>query len=286
MSSKFEKQDWPAVLYYHAITSEIPRAYLNFIGKKLINFFRTIYGLTAFTLITIGVLFKKARYARGVILPATCIQVYRAGIRPLPMCSFLMLALGFVIVGQVVSILTRVGAQSMVGSIMVMVLVRELGPIIASILVLARVGTAIVIELGTSRALGEIEALESLGIDPIHYLVIPRFIGLAVSNFALTIYLILGTLFSGYMFAFLQDVPLQPGAYIDQIASALQLKDFVTLGLKTALFGAITAIATCYEGLARPLSLEEVPVATTKAVIDCVALWSLVDGVFLVVYLI
>src|SRR5207249_9259941 len=94
------------------------------------------------------------------------------------------------------------------GTIMVIVVVRELGPLLTALLVLARVGTANVVELGTARATGEVEALEALGIDPVHYLVVPRVVGMAVGLFALTVYLILGALVSGYLWAFIQDVPL------------------------------------------------------------------------------
>jgi phospholipid/cholesterol/gamma-HCH transport system permease protein len=198
---------------------------------------------------------------------------------------FLALALGLVIIGQTVSLLSRVGATNYAGTIMVTVVVRELGPLITALLVLARIGTAIVIELGTARALGEVEALEALGIDPIHYLVLPRVAGLALSNFALTVYLILMALFSGYLFAFLQDVPLTPGEYFNQLASSLRWQDFALLGLKTCLFGSIIAVVTCYHGLARPLRIEEVAEATTRAVVETVVVCTLMDALFIVVYL-
>jgi phospholipid/cholesterol/gamma-HCH transport system permease protein len=153
------------------------------------------------------------------------------------------------------------------------------------LLVLARVGAANVVELGTARALGEVEALEALGIDPIHYLVVPRVIGLAVSIFSLTVYLIMIALLSGYLFAFIEGVPLLPGDYFRQLAGALLWQDFALLALKTFCFGILIAIVTCYEGLAAPLRLEEVSRATTSAVGKCVVGVVLLDAVFLVVYL-
>jgi len=148
------------------------------------------------------------------------------------------------------------------------------------------VGTANVIELGTARALGEVEALEALGIDPIHYLVVPRVIGIALSIFALTIYLILFALLSGYLFAFMEGVPLLPGEYFRQLANALLWQDFVLLVLKTISFGTIIAIITCFEGLAQPLRLEGVSRATTSAVAKCIVGVVLLDAVFIIVYLV
>lgn len=266
--------------------SPLPRAYLNFVSRKVFAFTQTLYGLGAFALITLVVLLKKNRHASRVIHPLIRSQIERAGLRMLPMTSFLGFALGLVIIGQTVFLLSKVGFADFTGTIMVTVVVRELGPMIAALLVLARVGTAIVIELGTSRALGEVEALEALGIDPVHFFVVPRVVGLALSIFALTIYLILIALFSGYLFAFLQDVPLRPSDYFSQLANALTWQDFALLALKTTLFGIIIAVVTCYQGLAQPLHIEEVAVATTRAVAHSVVACVLLDAFFIIVYLV
>jgi phospholipid/cholesterol/gamma-HCH transport system permease protein len=241
--------------------------------------------LGAFSLITLGVMVTKAGVASRVIGPMVREQIRRAGVRLLPMVGFVGAALGLVIIGQTVFLLSRVGAQELAGTVMVTVIVRELGPLVTALLVLGWVGTAYVVELGTARALGEVEALEALNIDPVHYLVVPRVVGLAVAVFSLTIYLILVALAGGYLFAFIQDVPLLPGDYFGQLARALRWEDFVILGLKTLLFGAIIALTTCCEGLARPLRLEEVSRATARAVAMSVVGCVLLDALFVVVYL-
>ncbi|MBI4663252.1 MAG: ABC transporter permease [Verrucomicrobia bacterium] len=262
------------------------RRYLNWVGWRILRLVNTLHGLGAFALITLGVIVTKLHAASHVIHPLIRAQIHRAGVRLLPIISFSALALGLVILGQTVALLSRVGATNYAGTIMVTVVVRELGPLITALLVLARVGTAIVIELGTARALGEVEALEAIGIDPIHYLVMPRVAGLALAIFALTVYLILVTLFSGYLFAFLQDVPLLPGDYFSQLAGALRWEDFVLLALKTCAFGSLIAVVTCYHGLARPLRVEEVAQATTQAVVESVVACTLLDAAFIVVYLV
>jgi len=254
-------------------------------GRTLLNLTRTTYRLGAFGLITLGVTFTKFNTAPKVIRPLLRQQIHRAGVRLLPMVGFLALALGLAIIGQTVALLTQVGAQDFVGTVMVAVVVRELGPLIAALIVLARVGTATVIELGTARALGQVEALEAMGIDPVHYLVMPRVLGLAVSILALTVYFILGAVCSGYLFAFLQDVPLPPGEYFRQLARALQFQDFILLALKGVAFGAVIATVTCYQGLAQPLRLEEVAAAATRAVVHSVVVCVLIDAAFIVVYL-
>lgn len=255
------------------------------LGRKLFRFLLTIQGVGAFGLITLGVLLTKFRKARHVVWPEIYRQVARAGVRLLPMFLFMAAALGLVVIGQTVSWLTRFGAINYLGTVMVVVVVRELGPLIAALLVLARIGTANVIELGTGRAMGEVEALEALGIDPVHYLVMPRVLGLALGIFALTVYLILGAVFSGYIWAFLQNVPLRPGDYFRQLAGALSGLDFALLALKTLSFGFLIAIVTCYHGLAQPLRLEEVSYATVRAVAQSIIACVLVDALFIILYL-
>ena len=262
-----------------------PKSFTDGLARKVFVALLTIHGLGAFALITLGVLLKKFRVAQPVIQPLTRMEISRAGSKLLPMFIFLSLALGFLVIGQTVVILQKFGAFNYLGTIMVVVIVRELGPLLAAALVLARVGTANVIELGTARATGEVEALEALGIDPIHYLVVPRVIGLALGTFSLTVYLILGALLSGYLWAFLQDVPVRPGDYFHQLTGALRGLDFALLALKTCSFGFIIAIVTCYHGLAQPLRLEEVSRATVRAVAQGVIAFVVLDALFILIYL-
>lgn len=263
----------------------LPRFWTSFAGRKLLRLLVTVRGLGAFALITTVVILTKFTTARKIIHPMILHESSRAGLRLLPMFLFLSAALGFVIIGQTVSWLTRVGAIDYLGTVMVLVVVRELGPLLTAVLVLARIGTANVIELGTARAMGEIEALEALSIDPVHYLVVPRVLGMALGVFSLTVYFILCALVSGYVWAFLQDVPLQPGDYFRQLAQSLQGLDFVLLALKTGAFGAVIAIVTCYHGLAQPLRLEEVSRATVRAVAQSVIACVAIDVLFIIIYL-
>ena len=263
----------------------LPRSFVNYVGRKFFRFVLTVQGLGAFALITLGVILTKFRTARHVVWPQSVHEISRAGLRLLPMFLFMAAALGLLVIGQTVSWLTRVGAINYLGTIMVIVVVRELGPLLAALLVLARIGTANVIELGTARATGEVEALEALGIDPVHYMIVPRVVGLTFGIFSLTVYLILGAVVSGYLWAFLQDVPLRPGDYFRQLAGALSGLDFVLLGLKTLGFGFIIAIVTCYHGLAQPLRLEEVSYATIRAMAQSIIACVLLDAVFILIYL-
>lgn len=264
----------------------LPQSVSNYIGRRLIRFLVTVQGLGAFALITLGVMVKKFGVARTVIFPALRLELARSGLQLLPMFLFISSALGLVVIGQTVSWQSKLGANNQfLGTIMVYLVVRELGPFVTAMLVLARPGTANVIELGTARALGEVEALEVLGIDPIHYLVMPRVIGMALGVLALAVYFIISALIFGYVWAFIQNIPLRPGDYFRQLADSLSSLDFAVLAVKSSLFGMAIATITCYHGLAQPLGLEEVSRATVRAVAQSIVACVLIDALFIIVYL-
>jgi len=263
----------------------LPRTYSDFLGRKLFIFILTAQGIGAFALITLTVIFKKINVASHVIHPMIRMEISKAGSKLLPLFLFVAVALGFLAIGQTVSVAARFGAFDYIGTVMVTVIVRELGPLLAAVLALARTGTANVIELGTARALSEVEALESAGIDPIHYLVVPRVIGMTFGVFSLTVYLIIAALGSGYLFVFLQDVPLTPSEYFTELASSLSWQDFVLLALKSCTFGFFIGIVTCYHGLAQPLRLEEVSRLTVRAISECIIVCILIDAFFFFLYL-
>jgi phospholipid/cholesterol/gamma-HCH transport system permease protein len=253
-------------------------------GRRVVEMALLSRALGAFALISLSVMLIRRDSPRRVMRPLIRARIHDSGFRLLPLISLLGVALGLLVIAQTTALLTRLGAQSYVGTIMVTVVVRELGPLLTAIVVLARAGTANVVELGTLRALGEIRALESLGIDPVHYLVMPRMIGLAVATFSLNVYLILTALLSGYLFAFLQGVPIKPAAYAGQVGDALIWQDFPLLGLKTLAFGAAIAVVNCYQGLAQPLDLDDVAEVTARAVVQSLAACVILDALFLVGY--
>ncbi len=264
----------------------LSQLYFGSVGRRLLRGVGSMRGIGAFALITLGVMLAKFGSARRVTYPMAIRQIARSGLLLLPMAAFLAAALGLIVIGQTVSLLSRVGATNFLGTIMVTVVVRELGPLLAALLVLCRAGAANVVELGTARALGEVESLEVVGIDPIHYFVVPRVVGMAVGVLALTVYLILGALVAGYLWAFVQDVPLTPMDYLGQMIGALHGLDFVLLALKTTGFGFIIAVISSYHGLAQPLSLTEVSRSTVRAVGQSIVVCGLLDAAFLILYLV
>ena len=223
---------------------------------------------------------------RAGLRAATAGQIWRCGVRQLPLVSLVGLALGVLVIGQAVSLLQQVSAQRYMGTVMVMVVLRELGPLLTAFLVAARPGTAVVVELGAWQFGGQDAPVDRLGIHALRQLVVPRVKGLALAGFCLTIYLIAVALVCGYVMAFLQGVPLRLPEYAGQLADALHWLDFLLIALKAALFGVVIAVVSCYHGLERMLRIEELPAATTRAVVEGLGVCVLLDALFLLGYLI
>lgn len=255
------------------------------LGRWVLGKVDTVRQISAFTLITLGVAVTQFGRAPQVVRPLIRHHLVRSGIRLLPIIAFIGSALGLLIIGQTLRLLYQVGQEDLIGSLVVTVIVRELAPLSAALVVLARVGTSTVVELGTSRALGEVEALEALGIDPIHYLVVPRVLGITVAVFALTVYLLLFALVSGWLVSVITQVPLSLDNYLAQIAQALRWQDFPLLAIKSLTLGGVGALIACYQGLARPLRLEDVPGAAARTVSESLVAFLVLDAAFLALQL-
>ncbi|MEI6082747.1 MAG: ABC transporter permease [Verrucomicrobiota bacterium] len=237
--------------------------------------------------------FARATLAAALVVPkplramqraATSREIWRCGVRQLPLTGFIGVALGLLVIGQAVALLRQVSAQRYIGTVMVTVVLRELGPLLTAFLVTARAGAATVVELGAVAMRGKAESVDRLGRRTMRDVVAPRVVAMGVSVFCLTIYLIAIALASGYLVAFIQNVPLRASAYCAQLAEAMHWMDFVLIGLKAALFGIVIGLVSCYHGLEGMLKIEQFPAATTRAVVEAFALCVVLDAVFLAGY--
>lgn len=196
-------------------------------------------------------------------------QIYFTGFQALPLISVLALASGGIVILQSSSNLNLFGGQGMIGNLLVVIIVRELGPLMTALVVIARSGTAVASEVGNMRANREIEALESMGINPLSYIVFPRLVGGVISVVCLAFYFILIALLGGFFLTkLLQDMPLS--FYLNSLANAVAFEDLWLFVLKNSFSGMIIFVVSCYQGLSVKRSPTEVPVATTQAVVNSI----------------
>jgi phospholipid/cholesterol/gamma-HCH transport system permease protein len=251
----------------------------GFLTRQFLTLSQGLYGLGRFAFLTISVGIAKIFRSRNVVWPEIRRQVLNGGVRQIPIATFMALALGFVVAGQLHVLKTVIGvkSQTYAGGAMVTVVIRELGCMAITLLALARNGTAMV---GAARVKGEITALQAAGVDPVHYLVVPRVIGQSLSVFCLAFgFNVLATV-SAYLFMYALGFTLPLGEYLDQLSTYLRPLDFLFLIIKPALFGAVVGCVCCQQGLMRPTKLEHIASATTTAVVVTLVVCVLLNGLF------
>jgi phospholipid/cholesterol/gamma-HCH transport system permease protein len=153
-----------------------------------------------------------------------------------------------------------------IASIVSLSIVRELGPVITSLVVAGRVGAAITAELGSMQVTEQVDALTSLAVNPIKYLVVPRFVALSLMLPLLTLYADIIGILGGWMICvFKLGIPSR--MYMSIAFESLQIKDISTGLLKTLFFGMIIAFVSCYEGFNVEGGAAGVGKATTRSVV-------------------
>jgi phospholipid/cholesterol/gamma-HCH transport system permease protein len=186
--------------------------------------------------------------------------------------------IGTLIIAYVIEVLNADAGLAV--KMLLWVVLREVGPLIAAVLVIQRSGTAVATELALREISGEIASLRRMRIDPYDYLVVPRVVGMALSNAALTLYVQIIAVGGGMFLASLTiDVPF------DEMLSAFfllaQPSDLVYSLIKSLMFGAAIAVVACYHGLhPRGRSINAVPQAAIRAVTEGLLLVMLLNVVF------
>jgi phospholipid/cholesterol/gamma-HCH transport system permease protein len=173
---------------------------------------------------------------------------------------------GMVLALQTVYAFGLFNAQSLVGATVELSLARELAPIFTCIVIVARVGSAVATELGTMRVTEQIDALETMAVDPLNYLVVPRIVAAALAAPVLTMLFNAIALFGAYGVA-VWAKDLSPGTFLNRLQYLVEVKD-ITSGLgKAAVIGFVVTTIACYRGYRAEGGARGVGIATTQAVV-------------------
>jgi phospholipid/cholesterol/gamma-HCH transport system permease protein len=193
------------------------------------------------------------------------LQILFTGVEAMNIVALTALAFGAVIIVEGGTVLPRFGQTSLLYSILIVVITRELGPILTAFIIIARSSPAIATELGNMVVSHEIEAYMAVGINPIAYLVVPRVLGVTLSVMALTVYFN----FFGLVGSFLVAQLIHPVPFVEYFSAllrTLQVRDIVSTVLKSFFFGVIISVVATYQGFKVSLSVTEIPRAAIKAV--------------------
>ena len=244
-------------------------------GKAILYFMGFFYNILKETVL----FFRKNQVGYKVLI----MQILFTGVEALTISAILAIGIGAAINIIGASLLPAFGQSQLMYTILIIIITRELGPLLTAFIIIARSGTAIATELGSMVVSHEIEAYISVGINPISYLAVPRFIGVTVAIFILSIYFnIFGLMGSFLIVQFIK--PLPPMDYLSGIFAMLTPKDLFSGLIKSMVFGMIVSTIACYEGFNVDRASTEVPVAGIKAVGNSFVLCIIADIIITILY--
>jgi phospholipid/cholesterol/gamma-HCH transport system permease protein len=193
-------------------------------------------------------------------------QMVRVGVDSLPVVLLTALFTGMVFSLQTFSTLRRFGAEGFVGSLVALSMVRELSPVISSLLIAGRCGSAMGAEIGTMRVTEQIDALEVLATDPVHYLIVPRVWATVIT---LPLLIVIGDvvgILGGYLISVVY-FGANPVTYVQNTFRYMDVEDVTSGLIKAAVFGLIVSVVGCQKGYHTRGGAEGVGRATTRAVV-------------------
>ncbi len=197
-------------------------------------------------------------------------QMYEIGVMSLPVVAITGFSTGMVLAAQSFFQLSDKGLASATGLMVAKAMIVELGPVLTAFMITGRVGAAMCAELGTMRVTEQLDALRSMAVNPLRYLVAPRFISGFFMVPALTIFSSLMGILGGYFIA-VDFYHMAPSSFIDPLPLHIKTFDFVTGVTKSVIFGIIIVTISCYRGMTTKGGAAGVGKATTNSVVICYA---------------
>jgi len=202
-------------------------------------------------------------------------QVFFTGVEIFPVLFVVATLFGTVIIIEVITMMNKVGFSDVVGDLMVIVIIRELGPIFTAFLIAGRSGAALTTYIGSMAINSEVDALATMGVDPIRYLVMPALIGGIFAVLIMTILFSFSGICAGFLTAKLLiyfagdmlNVQISWAYLSSAILQSLTITDFVLVIVKPVVFACIIITNASYQGLAIRKDVRQVPKATSRSVI-------------------
>ncbi|MCY3013122.1 MAG: ABC transporter permease [Planctomycetota bacterium] len=241
------------------------------LGAVVLNHVVGIGDVTLFALRTLGWIVVR-RQRRDVLLPA----FYQIGVLSLPVVALTGLFIGMVLAVQSYAQFKALGLETRLGSVINLSLVRELGPVLAATMLAGRVGSAMAAELGTMRVTEQIDALESMGANPLYYLVVPRFLGCLILIPTLTVMADFMGVLGGYLYSNIV-LGIDYHHYWNNSREYVDAFDFLTGIFKSLFFGAAIALVSCHHGFHSEPGAEGVGRAATNAFVHSFVLILVLD---------
>lgn len=213
-------------------------------------------------------------------------QLLFTGVEAMRFVIFVAVLTGITVVVESYVWLDKVGLSQRIGSVLVVLVARELGPLLVNIIIVVRSGSAMAAELAVMKVSGEVLALEAQGVDPLLYLLMPRALAMVIATLCLTVLFSVVAFASGYSFgAFIHVMPDRPGTFLDSVFRSISVVDVWSITAKCTVPALLTSVICATQGLSAAGSLTSVPLATKRALsLSVGALFATIAVISLLVY--
>ena len=220
---------------------------------------------------------------KGLRVRSTVEHFVEFGVRSMPIVGMICFLIGVIIALQSSYTLDKWGANRYIATLVAASAIRELAPLMTAILVAGRSGSAITAEIGTMKVGEEIDALEVMGLNPIKFLVVPKFLAMVLAVPCITVIAMFIMIFGGWVAGVL-IVGVDSAIYIEESIKAMAEKDLVTGLTKSFFFGIVICWVGIYRGFQVEGGAEGVGRRTTSSVVTSIFLIIIVDLVFTVLF--
>jgi len=257
--------------------------FVESVGEATIDGLAYVGGLARLTVDAAGAIFTDPGRVRKLRWHRAVHQARSVGVEALPIVSLISFFVGLILALQGAYELRKLGALQLVASAVAISMIRELGPLMTAIVVIGRSGSAFAAEIGTMKVNEEIDALETMAMEPVRYLVAPKFVAMLVMVPCLTTWADLMGVVGGGLFG-VTNAGFTWGTYFQATLDALDVRDLMTGLVKSVMFAIVITAVGCQEGFSTGLGSEEVGRSTTSAVVKSIFLVILVDLVFTAIF--
>jgi phospholipid/cholesterol/gamma-HCH transport system permease protein len=258
-------------------------AFTETIGEATITGLAYVGGLARLTGGAARAVFIEPFRGGKVRLGRAVHQAMSVGVAALPIVSLISFFVGLILALQGAYELRRLGALQLVANAVAVSMTRELGPLMTAIVVIGRSGSAFAAEIGTMKVNEEIDALETMALEPVPFLVAPKFLAMMLMVPCLTTWADLMGVLGGGSFG-VTSAGFTWTTYIRATLNAIALRDILLGLVKAFMFGVVITAVGCQEGFSTGLGSEEVGRSTTSAVVKSIFLVVAVDLVFTAIF--
>lgn len=251
----------------------------GFIGKKSSSVLKNLHDASKLINDTFYWTFVSPFRGKAIRVKATISEMVKAGYNSVPIVAVISFFVGIILALQAAYQLKKVGALIYVANLVGVSITRELGPILTAIIVSGRSGSAYAAEIGSMKAAEEVNALISMGINPVRFLVVPKLIALMFMLPALTLFSDAIGIAGGLLLS-TTALDINPYTYFQQTIQSLLVKDIITGLVKAWAFGVVITIVGAYQGFKVEGGAEEVGRRTTASVVASIFLVIVFDLFF------